>query len=165
MPYACSHFYFDINFVDRFDIKVKVTTWIGHKSLLINTKLDSELSPVISPWQTQIHRGNSKLIDYVTSLIFCKNSSKRWSIALLLWYNLAQEEFKQVPSKRCAHCTPLYFSNKIFEDLQLLLYKNTCTYILHSQLDDQTVQLNYTLEISIHNSELIVMCLGYLLVF
>ena len=93
------------------------------KSLLINSKLDSELSPVISPWRTQIHRGNYKLIDHVTSLIFCKNSSKQWSIALLLWYNLAQEEFKQVPSKRCAHCTPLYFSNKIFEDLQLVLTK------------------------------------------
>ena len=51
LPYPCSHFYFDINFGDRlyskenrpgsplpfwiksvakFDIKVKVTTWIGH---------------------------------------------------------------------------------------------------------------------------------------
>ena len=54
MLYPCSHFYFDIKFGDRFyskenrpgspllfwiksvakfDIKVKVTTWIGHKSL------------------------------------------------------------------------------------------------------------------------------------
>ena len=53
MPYPCSHFYFDIKFGDRlyskenrlgcprlfsiqsvakFDIKVKVTTWIGHKA-------------------------------------------------------------------------------------------------------------------------------------
>ena len=52
MPYPCSHFYIDINFGDRlyakekksgspflfciysvtkFDINVKVTTWIGHK--------------------------------------------------------------------------------------------------------------------------------------
>ena len=47
MPYRCSHFYFDINFGDRrgyalffsfdynlllkFDIKVKVSTWIAHK--------------------------------------------------------------------------------------------------------------------------------------
>ena len=52
MPYPCSHFYFDINFGDRLyskekskawpllfwiksvakiDIKVKVTTWIGHQ--------------------------------------------------------------------------------------------------------------------------------------
>ena len=86
----------------------------------------------------------------MTSLIFCKNSSKRWSIALLLWYNLAQEEFKQVPSKRCAHCTQLYFSNKIFEDLQLVLTKKYM-YILHSQLDDQTVQPNC---LSIHNGKI-----------
>ena len=52
MPYPCSHFYFDIKFGDRlyskeerrawpllfwiksvakFDVKVKVTTWIGHQ--------------------------------------------------------------------------------------------------------------------------------------
>ena len=30
LPYPCSHFYFDINFGAKFDIKVKVTTWIGH---------------------------------------------------------------------------------------------------------------------------------------
>ena len=42
MPYPCSHFYFDINFGDRLyskekrpDIKVKVTTWIGHKVSII----------------------------------------------------------------------------------------------------------------------------------
>ena len=96
------------------------------KSLLTNSKLDSELSPVISPSHTQIHTGNSKLIDHVTSLIFCKNSSKRWSIALLLWYNLAQEEFKQVPSKRCAHCTPLYFSTKILNQHGESFWRSIC---------------------------------------
>ena len=47
MPYPCSHFYFDIKFgnrlyskekslasVTKIDIKVKVTTWIGHKGYL-----------------------------------------------------------------------------------------------------------------------------------
>ena len=46
MPYPCSHFYFDINFGDRlyskekrpgFDIKVKLTTWIGHN--IVNAKI------------------------------------------------------------------------------------------------------------------------------
>ena len=30
MPYPCSHFYFDIKFGAKIDIKVKVSTWIGH---------------------------------------------------------------------------------------------------------------------------------------
>jgi hypothetical protein len=34
MPYPCSHFYFDIKSVAKIGIKVKVTTWIGHKSLV-----------------------------------------------------------------------------------------------------------------------------------
>ena len=63
MPYPCSHFYFDINFGDRlyskekrpgspilfwissvakFDIKVKVTTWIGHKDANFKASLQGQ---------------------------------------------------------------------------------------------------------------------------
>ena len=45
MPYPCSHFYFDTNFGDRFDIKVKVTTWIGHHFTKIGADSLAENTP------------------------------------------------------------------------------------------------------------------------
>ena len=69
MPYPCSHFYFDIRFgnrlysnkkkrawpvfpiqsVAKFDIKVKVTTWIGHYYLKKLHVLDFRKTSGIGP--------------------------------------------------------------------------------------------------------------------